>query len=129
MSSWFYNTSIENTTSTINEDPDVDVEIATQTTLTPTPPPSPSPHQEHQDIPTPSDIFNLGLIALEMKQINIPCLLISSIIIVCCMIACDILYRVVMNNMVHGTVRKFLMVNEDVNCKTNSDSLSLKMIV
>ena len=93
---------------TINEDQDedVDVEITThlKTTLThSSSTPSPSPHQDNQPL---SDIFNLGLIAPEMKQINIPCLLISSIIIVCCMIACDLLYRVVMNNMIHGIVRK-----------------------
>ena len=98
---------------TINEDQDEDVEITThlKTTLTHSsstpssdivPPPSPSAHQDIQPL---SDIFNLGLIAPEIKQINIPCLLISSIIIVCCMIACDLLYRVVMNNMIHGIVR------------------------
>ena len=112
MNAQFFNNSIIN--NTINEDQDEDVEITThlKTTLTHSsstpssdivPPPSPSPHQDNQPL---SDIFNLGLIALEMKQINIPCLLISSIIIVCCMIACDLLYRVVMNNMIHGIVRK-----------------------
>ena len=101
--SQFLNNSIVNTTTNINQALDEDVEIATDTETTLAPSPSPSPDQ---DSPAPSDIFNLGLIALEMKQINIPCLLISSVIIICCMIACDILVRVVMNNTVHGIVRK-----------------------
>ena len=114
MNAQFFNNSIMNNTINEDQDEDVDVEITThlKTTLTHSsstpssdsvPPPSPSPHQDNQPL---SDMFNLGLIALEMKQINIPCLLISSIIIVCCMIACDLLYRVVMNNMIHGIVRK-----------------------
>ena len=51
------------------------------------------------------DLFSLGMVASELSAVNIPCLLLSTTIIICCMLACDLLYTTIANNVVYGTFR------------------------
>ena len=52
-----------------------------------------------------ADLFSLDMVASELSAVNIPCLLLSTTIIICCMLACDLLYTTIANNVVYGTFR------------------------
>jgi len=54
---------------------------------------------------TKPDIFNLKLLKMEFIELNVPCIIISPIIIIACIIICDFIYKVICHNLIYGIVR------------------------
>ena len=58
-----------------------------------------------EDQPVKTSTFHLDILKKEMKTISLPCLVVSLVIIILCMVICELLYKTVMNNVIPGLFR------------------------